>query len=71
MFVNNEVKIFGVKVWEIIFLNEKDIGLYVMLSMKNLYFTNIQTENVASEVQRLLKSMSVEEVKLKLAKKES
>ncbi|OJG13846.1 hypothetical protein RU96_GL001732 [Enterococcus canintestini] len=42
-----------------------------MLAMKNLYFTNIQTENVASEVQRLLKSMSVEEVKLKLAKKES
>lgn len=50
-------------------VTEKDIGLYVMLAMKNLYFTNIQTENIASKVQRLLKSMSAEEVKLKLAKK--
>ncbi|HBI1562881.1 MULTISPECIES: hypothetical protein [Enterococcus] len=50
-------------------VTEKDIGLYVMLAMKNLYFTNIQIENIASKVQRLLKSMSTEEVKLKLAKK--
>jgi len=50
-------------------VTEKDIGLYVMLAMKNLYFTNIQIENIASKVQRLLKSMSTEEVKLKLEKK--
>ncbi|HBI1562653.1 MULTISPECIES: hypothetical protein [Enterococcus] len=50
-------------------INKNEIGLYVMLAMKNLYFTNIQTENVVSEVQRLLKNESVEEVKLKLEKK--
>ena len=50
-------------------VNENDIGLYVMLAMKNLYFTNIQTENVVSEVQRLLKNMNVENVKLELEKK--
>lgn len=31
-------------------INENDVGLYVMLAMKNLYFLNIQTENVVSEI---------------------
>ncbi|WP_202622679.1 hypothetical protein [Candidatus Enterococcus huntleyi] len=50
-------------------MNEKEIALYVELAMKNLFFAKIQRENVASEVTRLLKSKSLEEVQQLLAKK--
>jgi hypothetical protein len=37
--------------------------------MKNLYFMNLQIENVTSEVQRLLKHLDIGEVKSELEKK--
>lgn len=52
-----------------ILINATDIGLYVTLAMKNLFFPRIQTENVVSEVQRLVKQMDVETVKSELANK--
>jgi hypothetical protein len=47
----------------------EEIGLYVQLAMKNLYFMNLQIENVTSEVQRLLKHLDIGEVKSELEKK--
>lgn len=49
-------------------MKEKEIALYVELAMKNLFFAKIQRENVAVEVERLLKNLSLEDVKKQLNK---
>lgn len=51
-----------------ILINATDIGWYVTLAMKNLFFPRIQTENVVSEVQRLVRQLDVETVKSHLTK---
>ena len=48
--------------------NIDHLGLYVTLAMKNLYFLNVQIDNVVSEVQRLAKHLRVEEISAQLHK---
>lgn len=48
--------------------NTDNLGVYVNLAMKNLYFLNVQIDNVVSEVQRLAKHLRVEEISAQLQK---
>lgn len=43
-------------------MNEKEVSVYVELAMKNLFFAKLQRENVVNEVQRLMKTKSIDEV---------
>lgn len=47
-------------------MKEEELTLYVELAMKNLFFMKTQRENVVWEVQRLMKSKTLEEVKKEL-----
>lgn len=51
-----------------IFMDKEDVSAYVELAMKNLFFAKFQRENVISEVERLIKTKDIDEIKKLLDK---